>query len=408
MAELLIKGKLSPLGFLVNSICVRPFRSPNLIPDPLMRTLLTVFLIFLLLPTAGHAQDTGDSALYQISDVPADVTANNAKEARDQAIMQAQHTAFGQLLTRLGGDPALEQQVDDDTLAALVQAFEVQQEKLSSVRYIGTFTVHFKPAAVRTFLNKHGMTYSEVRSKPVVILPVINTGTRKILWEEATPWRTAWENLVGKGGLVPIIVPGGDLDDIALISTNDALTGKPEAIQAISNKYQASGVLVAVLNGAVATLDPKNELRVDALRYNETGALTGEAEHLSLPPVGDAKALGTVLADGAKQLRKDLDTRWRESGEAPKGPLAHLRVTAPITGLGDWTALKARLANVTGISKVNVITLARNAADIDLEFYGEIPRLQNAMFGQNLVLEQTPLRGGWIVREGNATNAAFP
>ena len=38
----------------------------------------------------------------------------------------------------------------------MVQSFEVQDEHSSSVRYIGTFTVQFRPNAVRDWLGKNG------------------------------------------------------------------------------------------------------------------------------------------------------------------------------------------------------------------------------------------------------------
>ncbi|MDD5586869.1 MAG: DUF2066 domain-containing protein [Alphaproteobacteria bacterium] len=366
-----------------------------------MRTAFLVFLALVLFVPPAVAQDANDAALYQVSDVAVDVTADSAAHARDQAIIQAQRSALDQLLARLGADPVLGQKLDDDAVAALVQAFEVQQERTSAVRYIGTFTVRFKPAAVRNFLGKHGTSYSEVRSKPVVVLPVVNKGGRYVLWEESTPWRTAWEGLVGKGGLVPVVVPVGDLDDIATISTPEAVSGKPEALMALMNKYQAGGALVAVLNADPDKLDPKQDIRIDVMRVDATGK-ANEAEHLSLPPAADAKAFLAELGGGVKQIKGSMEKGWRESGKAPKGPLAHLPVAVPIASLADWTAIKAKLANVPGVSRINVISLARGAADIDLEFHGDIPPLQTALAGQNLVLEQSPATGGWVLREGTA------
>ena len=366
-----------------------------------MRYLLPVLLALLLFVPPAWAEENGDASLYQVMDVAADVTADSAAHARDQAIMQVQRSAFGQLLTRLGADSALEKKLDDDALAAMVQAFEVQQERLSAVRYIGTFTVQFKPNAVRNFLSKRGTSFNEVRSKPMVVLPVVSNGGRSVLWEERTPWRAAWEGATGKGGLVPIIVPAGDLEDIAVISTSEAISGKPESLLALINKYQAGGAVVTVLNADLNKLDPKQEIRVDIQRYDVTGK-PGEAEHLSLPPPADAKALTAVLGDGVKQIQGGMESKWRQSGKAPKGPMAHLPVSVPISSLADWTTIKAKLANVPGVARINVITLARGTADIDLEFHGDIPPLQTALAGQNLSLEQSPLTGAWQLRDAAA------
>lgn len=92
-----------------------------------------------------------------VADVNVDVTADTAAHARDQAVMQAQRQAYAQLCTRLGV-PDAHAKIDDDSLAAMVKSFDIQSERLSAVRYIGVFTVHFKPAAVQKRLGKYAAT----------------------------------------------------------------------------------------------------------------------------------------------------------------------------------------------------------------------------------------------------------
>jgi len=366
-----------------------------------MRQVLLVLLVFALFTAPVRSEDGGDAMVYQMTDVPADVTADNAAQARDQAIQQAQRTAFEQLLARLGADASLAANPDDDVIAELVQAFEVQQERASAVRYVGTFTVQFKPNAVRNLLNRRGSAFSEARSRPVVILPVTVNGGRAVLWEDQTPWRLAWEGVVRGSGLVPIIVPSGDLDDISLIGTDEAVNGKPESLQNIIRKYQAGSAIVAVLEADLDNPDPQKEMRVDARRYDSTGKTVAPI-HLSLPPAADAKAAMAAMAEGIRQLRNDLESGWKQSSKIPKGPVGHLSVAVPIDSLAGWNAVKARLGTVPNVARTNVITMTRNAANVDLEFRGEIPQLQAALGEQGLSLEQSG-SGVWMLTEGNAT-----
>jgi hypothetical protein len=90
---------------------------------------------------------------FTVKDVNADVTADNASHARDQALMQAERSALSQLYTRMGATD-VSAKLSDDAVALLVQSFEVQSEKQSSVRYIGVFTIHFKPAATAKKIGK--------------------------------------------------------------------------------------------------------------------------------------------------------------------------------------------------------------------------------------------------------------
>jgi hypothetical protein len=85
---------------------------------------------------------------YTVTDVNADVTADTAAHARDQALVQAERSAYTQLCQRLGV-PDNGAKLDDDAMGAMVQSFEVQSERISAVRYIGVFTIRFKPSAVK-------------------------------------------------------------------------------------------------------------------------------------------------------------------------------------------------------------------------------------------------------------------
>jgi hypothetical protein len=103
--------------------------------------------------------------MYTITDVAADVTADNASHARDQALMQAERTAYEQLCARMGV-PDNNIKLNDDALAALVQSFEVQSERVSAVRYIGVFTIRFKPAATQKRMGGKTADGSTVKTLP--------------------------------------------------------------------------------------------------------------------------------------------------------------------------------------------------------------------------------------------------
>ena len=182
-------------------------------------TLLAVLLAF---PHLLIAQSTEDATLYEVTDVAADVTSSSSAHARDEAVANAQRSAFEQLLGRLGVDTSLAAKLSDEDLATLVKNFEVQNERTSAVRYIGVFTVHFRPLATRAWLTQNGAHFTETRSKTQLILPILLSGGHPLLWEEHTKWWSAWE-LARAPGLVPIILPSGGLDDIKTLSTDEAI-----------------------------------------------------------------------------------------------------------------------------------------------------------------------------------------
>jgi hypothetical protein len=138
-----------------------------------------VFLVALavLAVVGGHAARA--AAPYVVSGVPVDVTAADAATARDQAIAEGQRKAFGMLMQQLVGaeQAATIQTPSDSQLSAMVQDFEVESERLSSVRYIGVMTYRFDAASIDAIIGKPadgttGVTIGPVPSGPVRTLTV--------------------------------------------------------------------------------------------------------------------------------------------------------------------------------------------------------------------------------------------
>jgi len=93
---------------------------------------------------------------YEVTGVPVDVTAADAATARDQAIVQGQRKAFTMLMEQLvGADKAAAIPTPSDAaLGTMVQDFEVESERLSSVRYIGTMTFRFDADSVNALIGR--------------------------------------------------------------------------------------------------------------------------------------------------------------------------------------------------------------------------------------------------------------
>jgi hypothetical protein len=355
-----------------------------------------------------------DISIFQVNDVVTDVTSDSAAHAREKAVADAQRTAFGQLIDRLGAPASVGTKLSDDDIAALVKSFEVKDEHVSTVRYIGTFAVQFKPNAIRKLLDNRGSNYTETRSPPVVVLPILNTNGHPVLWEDKTKWRMAWESAPHNDGLVPVIIPAGELDDVSLISTAEAMKGKTEAIKALIDKYQSEGVMVATLN---ADLDkPAGDFKVDLMHYDADGDAM-PAAHFTLPAPADKAALDVTLAQAVARVRHQLEKDWRNTEEettsapaagavialdAPQAvshdPVTHLSVQVEIGTLAEWAEIRHKLDNVPSISHTDVITLQRGATSIELEFHGTIDALQEALMQHNLVLQQDATSDMWVLQ----------
>ncbi|HEX4508240.1 MAG TPA: hypothetical protein VH722_21110 [Alphaproteobacteria bacterium] len=95
-----------------------------------------------------------------VSDVPVDVTAKDAAAARDQAIAVAQSKAWDKLVKELVTDPAQQARLhpSQQEIESFVQDFGVENERVSTVRYIGLYDVRFRESRVRKYLADSGVT----------------------------------------------------------------------------------------------------------------------------------------------------------------------------------------------------------------------------------------------------------
>ncbi len=373
-----------------------------------------ILSLFLLVSVPVLAQE---AAVYRVADVTVDVTADNAAQARDQAILQAQRQGFDLLLIRLGAAKG-NARVSDESLAEMVKAFDLQKEHAASKRYTGTFTIHFKPEKVRAFLSERGTGFSEEQAAPYVVLPVVRTSERDILWEDRTTWRDAWEEASQAAGLVPLIVPPGELDDIALVSAAEALGGKAENLRAVMAVYKAGGVLVAVY-------DEKEET-IEARPYREDGSVLRVAIEIQKEKDSSGKKPLENMKAEAKKTIEALDKAWREASTArregetasmtPAAPTvawseaarsapstnistqpSFLSVSAPVPTLAAWAQIRNALAQAPSVVSTHVITMTRGLVRFELQFQGDIETLRQTLEERGLLLDQGA-DGGWVVQ----------
>jgi hypothetical protein len=115
-----------------------------------------VFLVLVVVAALSAGRAAPGAAPYVVNGVDVDVTAADAATARDQAILEGQRKAFVKLMEQqLGTEQAATIATpSDDRLSEMVQDFEVESERVSTVRYIGVLTYRFDAAAIDAILGR--------------------------------------------------------------------------------------------------------------------------------------------------------------------------------------------------------------------------------------------------------------
>jgi hypothetical protein len=364
----------------------------------LVKQIWCLLLGLLCLTVACSTAGAQTADTFTVRNIAVDVSAENVKVARDRAFASGQQQAFQVLLQRLTAQadwPRLPKMADKE-LPDLVLDVGVDQEKQSTVRYLATLSVRFKPDAIRRVLRTAGIAYVEWRGRPVVVLPVWQSDNGPVLGETPTPWRDAWKSGAAQG-VVPLVVPNPEQTE-GTVNGAQAVTGAPEVLAAVGARFNTQDVLIAV---ATPQRQDGGKLKVDV-------ALTG------IGPVGGSvsgtrsytgeamEADDAVLRRAVEDIAKSVNEAYKSGGHLLQfDHAASLAVTVPLNGtIADWTAVREGLIRSTPVRSFEVAALSQHEAVLVLHYVGDQQQLET-VFAQN-GMALTSVDDHWVLRSTGA------
>lgn len=344
--------------------------------------LLAMAGFLLTLPALAQ---TRSGSVYTVSNVAVDATSQSAVQAREIARADGERRAFRMLLERLTlkQDWSRLPKVTDADLFGLVQDFEVDSERSSTVRYLATLTYRFRPEPVRRLLRDRGIAFTETRSKPLVVLPVLSAGNRAVLWEDPNPWRAAWIRQPLGEGLVPMQVPAGDLAAVQAVDAQQALKGDKGALAAVGLQYDNADVLVA--QAALSGSGDQRTLQLTTARYSDGVSDQNWVSSIKSEPKESeedffARAVGVAIAD--------VSEAWKKATLQRTGEEATLTAVVSMTSLKDWVVVRDRLQSVPAIQRATLLSLSQEGARIEIHYVGDPQQLQLVLSQRDLLLAQ--------------------
>ena len=347
------------------------------------RTLTTLALACLIAwwpLTLARAQTASD--VFQVSGIAVDATAADAVAAREQALLQGQIEGLRRLLRRL--TPVAEHDrlpaVGAAEIQRYVQNFEITDERVASNRYLAQLTVRYDPAAVRGLLQGQAFSYAETASEPLVVLPVYQVPGGPRLWPEDNPWWQAWAEHLDSERLLRLVLPLGDLEDMATVTADAAVAGDAAALETLARRYGTDDVLVIVATprgGATAAAGgaPASApvLELDVRR----GGIQGN------PPEtfegGPGETLEDLMAAAVTGIQDTLDERWKEANLLRYDQAASMLVDIPIERLADWVEISRGMEGLTEIVGIEVAAFARENVRAQIRYLGDQLRLEEAL-----------------------------
>jgi len=330
-------------------------------------------------PQARRAQ----TEAFAVAGVAVEKTGATGAAARAEAMAEGQRQAFQRLMRRLipAGTATYPPTPPAARLSDLVQDVEVADEKVSPGRYSAKITVRFKPEPIRTMLRADNIAFADALSRPVLVVPVYETGGRSVLWEDPNPWREAWNARLPRDGLVPFVMPSGELADLSSLNAEQAKALDDGRIKALAARNGASDSIVAL---ARAAGDGSSEVQINVSRIGDAGPGTTIVERLKANP---GESMTALLGRAVEGAANQIEERWKQDNAVRSGREQALEAVVPLGALKDWVDVRARLGRVAAVRRSELRALSRREARVVLQYVGEEPQLVLALAQNELKLE---------------------
>ena len=244
--------------------------------------------------------------------------------------------------------------------------------------------VRFSAEAIEAFLTGNGIAFAPPADRPTVVLPLWGSETTAVLWDGINPWRDAWGNHGGQGGLVSLVGPRGDLGDVVAVDSSRALAADLSACVAIAERYGGGEILVS----RAARSDDGGQLLVVNERFGPEGG-RGRWEQRIGKASGEDDAAFLIAATNSVDQR--LQELWRDERTIDRNRSNRLSVLVSLSGIDDWVNIKRRLDAAPSIERSLLAKLSRSEAIVDIDFFGEEEQLARSLAQRSLLLTRLEL-----------------
>ncbi len=225
---------------------MKPHRRLPLFAIPLLGLLLIVGggILYAQLEGSERGIPPVDSASnFEILGVEVDVSAANAESARVEGWRRAQSLGWRMLWARTHNRPAGQAtNLSDSVLSGIVSGIIIEHEQIGPTRYIARLGVLFDRARTGQMLGVQGQA---TRSAPLLLIPVMATGSAAYSFEYRNEWQRAWAQYRTAGSAIDYVRPSGSGIDPMLLNLAQARRRGRGWWRMLLDQYGAADIVVA-------------------------------------------------------------------------------------------------------------------------------------------------------------------
>jgi hypothetical protein len=197
---------------------VKPVRRPLAYVIPAVAALLIVGAGVLYAQLEGSERGippVDSTTNFEIMGVDVDVAAASGEQARVEGWRRARLIGWQMLWARTHNRPLSEAPtLSDSVLNSIVSGIVIDNEQIGPNRYIARLGVLFDRARAGQML---GVSGDIQRSAPLLVIPVMSTGSSAYSFEFRNDWQRAWAEFRTAGSAIDYVRPSGSgIDPLVL------------------------------------------------------------------------------------------------------------------------------------------------------------------------------------------------
>ena len=244
----------------------------------------------------------------------------------------------------------------------VIKGYSIENEKFTNEKYSALITVNFDKEEIIKILNYHDIKFSFLSGPKTLIIPLLKIEDRYILWDDPNPWFDAWIRRPLDSNLTEFILPMGDVEDLILLSAEDAETLTYYKIKNITDKYKAKQTIVLFLN--IEKLN--NDFSIDLKAFE--GLSKEEINLDGLQTINYSSSLKKSLNDLTNNFSNFYDDILVEKNiKENEFSKSYLNAELKFSSLEEWIKIKNTLVNNKRVSNFHIDSISNSRALVYIE-----------------------------------------
>ena len=344
-----------------------------------MIRLCSIFILICLgLTSQTMARQICENPVFGVSGIGIDEAAATASQAQSNAMDNAQSAAFQTVLDRLlisGMPDGLSPNAQD-----FIELVHIQTETSLPGRYIAEIDVCFSPLMVRGLFKENKLSWAEVTSPLVLVLPVFASPAGVRAWQKDHPWLKMWQEAVqDHEGLVRFKTLTASLANERQLQAERLFTADRTILAKAGARADAEQILL--IRAQLRFRDDKPILIVRGDLHNQDGTmiLSLLQSEYNLSSSFSADDVNSLYTDIITNIFNQLETAWRNSNARTTEIANKVIARLSFDNLNQWVARKNAIENVKAIIDLDILSLSTNNAVIALELAGSTDSLRYSL-----------------------------